>query len=288
MKYSSYPHPVVGNGNDVNAHLDAVEDGVVFHPLSDLITFEIPIKTDDPQIRDLVNTGEAKFVVSWDCAATLARGTADYKTEKTHYGWNLRFSLLQEEVRSQVEIDLDLVAATDLPNFHWQSQNHLYGSSTFSISKGDVLAVLSGFNFKVRKIYDAMDPPLGSLFRIITADIAEPMSVSYDSLEDQILIEVSESFGNNLQSLSPGQFDASKISVIVFPVLVDAINLINKSVEDPNQDDYVDTNWYQGLLKRIKELNLDTSNPLQTAQELLSRVNEKALAELIELQDGDL
>lgn len=131
-----------------------------------------------------------------------------------------------------------------------------------------------------------MDPPIASIFHVLTADIERPIRVEYNQT-DQIVIQLSEKFGQKVNLLGNSVFDATKIALVVFPVLVDTINLLNKSAEDADHNLYSDTNWFKTLQSQIEQQNIDTVDAVAAAQALLSNVVDKALDE-ISNSDGEI
>lgn len=282
--YSSFPHPVLGNRNNVEETLELLEPRYI--PLAQEVEIILPVRCDSKQLKAMVDAGDAQVVVTWDCPSTMSRGIAKTKVVARDYGWESVLHLVQEELRGLVSIDVAVIATRDLPEFKWEAQHPVYRDATFEISEGDFLGVLGGFDFEARKIYDAMDPPVGSLFAVRTSRNPEPITVDYDQDDSQIYIQISEQLATGINQLGAGNYDATKIAFVVLPVLIDTINLMSRAIEDPEQDHYQEKYWFKALLRRIKELKLDLDNAVPTAQALLSNISAKAIAEL-SVEEGD-
>ena len=96
--FGSFPHPVIGNGDDVHSQL-LVEDQIVVTPTPEDVEIRFNIFTDDEQVEDLVAKGEAKFVFWWHCSSTFSSGMLKpFATRKTLHGWTFECSLDQREI----------------------------------------------------------------------------------------------------------------------------------------------------------------------------------------------
>ena len=282
--YTSFPHPVMGNRDNVNESLELLQPQ--YKPTASDVYIELPIRCTSDQLKNLVKDGEAQISVTWDCGATMSRGIAKTTVVATNYGWNCSLYLVQEEISGTVSIDVEIIAKRQLLNFRWDAQHPIYRGSTFDISEGDVLGILGGFEFEARKLYDVMDPPLGSLFVVHATQSRDLITVDYDIEDDQILIQLSPEMAQHVGRLGSGSYDATKISSLIFPVLVDTLNLMSRALEDPDQDHYQEKQWFKALEARVKDLNLDIHNAVPTAQELLGNISAKAMLEIID-EDGD-
>lgn len=281
--YSSYPHPVVGNRNDVDVRLELVEP--LYKPAAREVYVRATVQTDDGQVRELIESGTAAIAVTWDSPATMARGMAPCSTKPTPYGWEFSFYLAQEDIKGDVSIDVNLIASRDITGFKWDHQHPAYGDSNFDILRGDVLAVLGGFTFEARKLYDAMQPPLGSLFRVFVGKESRPLTVEY-SHKEQIHVQLSAEFADGINALGSGRFDETKLSLVVLPVLVDTVNLMSRAI-DGDQDDYQTYPWFTALEDLIHKSGLDVHESLTTAQALLSNSSIKSVQELLDPEGED-
>lgn len=285
MFYSSFPHPVLGNRNDVLSEFKLLDHKC--HPLAQMAHVRFSVGCRNDQLEALIESGEAAFAITWDCPATMSRGLAVPHVTKKRYGWDIRFSLLQDEIKGAVHIDPALIATKEIRDFAWDAQNPVYGDSRFTISSGDILGILNGFTFAARKISDALEPPLGSLFQIIPCEEPDPIAVEYEA-DEQIVVKISEEIAQRLNILGNGRLDATVIALVVFPVLVDAINLMHGCEQDSDLDDYSHKSWFRTLKERIDDADLDTGNAVGTAQLLLSEITNQALCELAALEGDDV
>lgn len=281
--YSSFPHPVLGNRNNVAEKLELLQPA--YTPAAQEVHVHLPIACDSAQLNSMLRDGDAQIIVTWDCPTTMSRGVAEPQISRKSFGWECDFYLVQEEISGLVSIDVSIIATRSIDDFKWDAQHPVYRDSSFSISEGDILGILGGFDFEARKLYDAMNPPLGSLFVIHASTGVEPIAIDYEESEDYILIQISQDMAKRISQLGTGSFDATKIALVVFPALTDTLNLMSRAVDDKELEHYLEKRWFKALQKRIEELNLDMHDAVPTAQILLSNISTKALAELVSEED---
>ncbi|WP_087116554.1 hypothetical protein [Corynebacterium urinipleomorphum] len=273
----SFPHPVIGNGDDVSSSLHLTNIGI--SPTVEDILIKFKVFTDDQQLQELVNSGQAKIVIWWHCRATLSSGILEpLAAEARIDGWRFECSLDQEFLRDRVDIVVEITAAQDIENFRWDNQHEDYGGQKFSIRVADYLAFGGDFYFNAAKLYDAMNPPLGSIFRITKReDQVEPIRVDFNNTE-QISVFLSAQVFDGLQAL--GYADDLKLSLVVLPVLMETLSYISRMEAMPEGDDFAGREWYQTLKRMIEHSKLDISSPLESAERLLNHTTAKALASL--------
>ena len=275
----------MGNRDNVEETLELLQP--FYRSSAQHVYVEIPIRCTSNQLKRMVEDGDARISVIWDCGATMSRGIAHTTVRPTNYGWNCSLYLVQEEISGLVSLSVEIIATRQFSNFKWEAQHPIYRDSTFDISEGDVLGILGGFDLEARKLYDVMNPPVGSLFVVHSSQNTEPISVDYDTEDDQILIQLSPEMTRGVNQLGRGKLDATKIALIIFPVLVDTVNLMAQAIADSEQDHYRRKPWFKALYRRINDLQLDLQNAIPTAQELLSNISIDALAEF-DYEDGEI
>lgn len=273
----SFPHPVIGNGDDVSSSLHLTNIGI--SPTVEDVLIKFKVFTDDQQLQDLVNSGRAEIVIWWHCRATLSSGILEpLAVEPKIDGWRFECSLDQEFLRDRVDIVVEISAAQDIEDFKWDNQHEDYGDQTFSISAADYLAFAGDFYFNAAKLYDAMNPPLGSIFCITEiADQTEPIRVDFNRTE-QVSVFLSPQVAEGLRAL--GYAADLKLSLVVLPVLMETLSYISRMEAMPEGDDLTSREWYQTLKRMIEHSKLDISSPLESAERLLNHTTAKALATL--------
>lgn len=267
FRVGSYPHPVLGHEDDVSSIFEVVNTTVA--PAVEDVAIRFRLKTDDPDLQRLLKIGTAELVVTWSCPATLSSGQLDlkvtgtYQDGKSYVGW-----LDQRDLRGNFEIKFFAVATQAIPRHAWERQHLDYGKSEFAIRKGDIIAVAGGFEYVANKMYDPMQPPVGSCFRIIIDDHAErDIKLRFDD-QEAVLILVSSEMATGLKALSfrPDY----QISLVVLPALMETIQHIRETELDTSAEDLTGNEWYRTLELLVGDQLIGSSSALELAQKILS------------------
>lgn len=251
----SYPHPVLGNGDDiagifkVDFNYELGRNEVVLSP-----AFTLKNKT----IENLINKKKASFVMEVECRNTFFRMSfsTDNPAEK--------FSIPAKNLRERVSVGFYVCATEDIKNYTPDGSHSDYQGMPFEIEKGDVLAVGGYCAFIAEKNFDPLRPPVSSFMSIREGRCHEgPIEIDYTS--DKITIELSKADWHNFinvksQKVAEGVLHAS----VVFPVLVDAIYKVENFGSE-----YNDQNWFGRLEAILDSKGLKNKEPFEAAQKIL-------------------
>ncbi|AKF27181.1 hypothetical protein YH66_06230 [[Brevibacterium] flavum] len=269
----SYPHPVLGNQDDVSSNFQL--QNAQFKPDVDDIEISFRVASDDPDLTRMLKSGEAELMARWDCPVTMSNGYLELDVVRQHAdGTSFKGWLDQREVREDVRIDIFVVASKTISEFSWQNQHEDYAQDKFEIRKGDLLANGGFFTIKVGKLYDPMDPPVGSCFRITVDPIQKrEIKVNFDD-DEQVVILMSKEMASGFQELS---FRPDlQISLVILPALMETISFIQKNQSDDSEEDLSDKTWFQTVSSLLRSIDSETS-PIAIAQQLLGDVVTKVL-----------
>ncbi|QJS15558.1 hypothetical protein HK412_04285 [Corynebacterium glutamicum] len=269
----SYPHPVLGNQDDVSSNFQL--QNAQFKPDVDDIEISFRVASDDPDLTRMLKSGEAELMARWDCPVTMSNGYLELDVVRQHAdGTSFKGWLDQREVREDVRIDIFVVASKTISEFSWQNQHEDYAQDKFEIRKGDLLANGGFFTIKVGKLYDPMDPPVGSCFRITVDPIQKrEIKVNFDD-DEQVVILMSKEMASGFQELS---FRPDlQISLVILPALMETIIFIQKNQSDDSEEDLSDKTWFQTVSSLLRSIDSETS-PIAIAQQLLGDVVTKVL-----------
>ena len=269
----SYPHPVLGNQDDVSSNFQ-LQNAQFKHDVDD-IEISFRVASDDPDLTRMLKSGEAELMARWDCPVTMSNGYLELDVVRQHAdGTSFKGWLDQREVREDVRIDIFVVASKTISEFSWQNQHEDYAQDKFEIRKGDLLANGGFFTIKVGKLYDPMDPPVGSCFRITVDPIQKrEIKVNFDD-DEQVVILMSKEMASGFQELS---FRPDlQISLVILPALMETISFIQKNQSDDSEEDLSDKTWFQTVSSLLSSIDSETS-PIAIAQQLLGDVVTKVL-----------
>jgi hypothetical protein len=251
----SYPHPVVGNRDDVpgaafQAALEMTSD-------KEAVYLDATVKCSSKTINELVKKKDASFVLHVECSNTLYRKVFEF-----HDG-SYRAQIPSDNLNDSVEVNVFAKANRDISGYRVDAAHADYGSVAFDVENGDILAVGEGHIFYLDAPFDALSP-IGSIMEIHEAhqDGDMPMEVDYNGSKIQIVLSKRDFADYKLLKTNESLLVALT-TTIVFPVLIEAIGIVKDEGDD-------DLRWVRALRRRIESmgLNLD-GDPFELAQDIL-------------------
>ena len=143
----------------------------------------------------------------------------------------------------------------------WKRQHQDYGGLTFPVEKGDYLAVPLQFVFNADKMWDPLNPPVSSCIHIVKGQKSQKESCELDLAGEFIQVKVSETVYDWMSMTSDDQL---KMSLIVLPALVEAID----SIRNDANNEYQDTEWARTLNNYLQNEDRDQRS-IALAQRIL-------------------
>ncbi len=258
----SYPHPVLGNGDDlggsfkVDLPYELSRDSVVLHP-----SFALR----NVAIEDLLKKGKASFVAEVECRSTFYRRSFPIGIQ------NESITVPAKLLRERVTAGFYVCANQDIKGYK-PSEPHLdYEGAVFDVDAGDILAVGGLSSFIAEKAFDPLRPPVSSFMSIMEGTQHEgPMEIDYDA--DKITIVLSKADWKSYLGVR-GQKPVQGIlhSAVVLPALVDAIHKIQISASD-----YEHLNWFGRLDAILEAKKLQDKDPFEVAQRILDNPSARS------------
>lgn len=276
----SYPHPVLGNRDDVHSEIDIIN--ARSQSDVDFITVEFDLVWTDPDLERLLAGGEARLLVWATCGQTFFSKEVQ-ATELRAVANGSRYLILldQQDVRGRVNLDFSIIAGTEMTGFSWQNQHEDYGDATFDILPGDVIATVGEIDIDAEKLYDPLAPPLGSCFKVVPDDkLKKKAQVDFFDSE-QVVVSVPVDMAPVIQ----GQAGIVAVTTIVLPALIEAINFIGRSEADGDGGQYDDFLWYTTIKAMVNDRDLDWEKPFEAAQQLLQYPLDEFMGSMEEEND---
>lgn len=271
----SFPHPVLGNQDDVSSIFEL--ENVSYRSDFDDIEVKFRVINEDPDLEALISAGKAELKARWECKVTISSGFLDLEDIHHHHdgityaGW-----LDQRLVRDEVDIEVFVIATEPLRDFSWKNQHSDYGGEKFEIRKGDLLADGGYFPIKVGKLFDPVDPPIGSCFRIREDQkLKKELKVDFSD-DEQVIIFLPKDASDGLKELRDRP--DLQISLLIMPALMETISFIQKVQGDTSDEDLDEKTWYRTLSNLIKSIDTESS-PFSIAQKLLGGSLVKVLTD---------
>lgn len=268
-----FPNPVLASGRD-----DYIEN-CTFHTffdeneiLVDIEKINIPIKylLECEGLNILIRNGEAV------CAVLVKSSAASYSklflfndNEK-----EITISIPKYDVVNKIDISGLIIAAKDITKFRCEGEfNDLYfGSATFEIRKGDILATEES-----RSIYvdnSELERPIASIF-----DISRDSQQVFDIIpyfgDHKIAIHLKDELYDlyyNFKDFNNGVLRRYATGIIVYPVLVEAISYIKSYYQSDDDSTLNDLRWFRTIAHKAELMGIDLSDPEESGATIADRL----------------
>ncbi len=251
----SYPHPVLGNGDDLGGFLK-VE--LPYELSREFVKINPTFSLKNAGVEDLLTKNKASFIIEVECRSTFFRRS--FSTRKL----SERISIPAKLLRERVTVNFYVCADKNISEYRPSESHQDYEGAVFDVDAGDIVAVGGQASFIAEKAFDPLRPPVSSFMSIMEGTHHEgPIQIDYDS--EKIMIVLSKADWKKYLEVR-NQKSAQNIlhSSIVFPALVDAAYKIQTSASD-----YENTNWYGRLSTILETKGLEGKDPFEIAQKIL-------------------
>ncbi len=276
----SYPHPVIDETDDVDSVFEVAN--VIVDLGQQDIEIAYDIRTDDPDLFGLINSEKAAYSLRWSCSTTISTGDLQ-PTEIQRGPGRVRLMawLDQQQVRGDVTLDVRVVAREEIRQHRWAKQHPDYDGAEFDLEPGDVLADGGGFRINAQKLYDPLDPPIGSCFRFVrSTSLRKRLKVCFDGNETvdvQIPAQTFDDF--RLLSHRPDL----QIALVVLPALIETLSFIVRNGDEEALDDKA---WYIAIADLVEEQGGFDQSLLELAQRILqSPIDEVIRSGIFEAEE---
>lgn len=270
----SYPHPVLGNGDDVpGAAFQAT-----FEYSSDPQFYYIAVSAacSSMTLTKLIAKKSACYTVHVECSNTLFRKAFDFFEEST------RIQIPACELNDAVEVNAFIRAVADLPMYNIADAHEDYGDTVFHARPGDILAIGEGQVFDAENSFDSLRK-VGSIMVIEQSGEAgdHPMKVDFNSDKIRILLCMNDFKAYSKLKTVP-VLTSHLTTTIVLPVLLEALHYVKEDSEGLQAN-----KWFRSLERRIEILELQSEeDTLAKAQKLLDMPIRRALSAAETYADG--
>lgn len=266
----SFPLPVIGHGDDIAGGVPPVE--LVRHIDQQTITLSFSkLTTDNATVAGLIASGRAAFAIRVSCPATYFR-----KVWSTP-GPALDIPIPASEVTNSVAIRVHICATEAIASYRPADLHPDYGTASFDIQPGDVLAIADGFDVTVMSDWDPLTGPIDSIVRVCEGP-SETGAFRIDLDTDYIEIWLSKRdwrlYNQTKQKYAP---------TLHVGIILAALTAGIARVQETNgEDDTTMLRWMTVVRKRLEQKNLLGDDPLQAAQALLDEPLHRALRNIVD------
>jgi hypothetical protein len=261
----SYPHPVVGNADDVPEA--AFQAAYEYTSDKQFYFITVTVACSSNSLGRMIEKGTASYVLHVECGNTLYREAFDFSDSAK------RIDIPASKLNGNVEVNCFIRATRPVNKYCVDGAHKDYGSAVFEIGMADILAVAEGQTFEAEP-QDTLQR-IGSIMVIEESPKPEehPMEVEFSS--EKIRIRLCKPDFARYKELKAIPTLASHLTTtIVLPVLTEALRLLNE--DDASLEDL---KWHRNLKGRLEDIGmLGDDDLLKAAQTLLDMPIRRALA----------
>lgn len=268
--YRAYPYPVLGNEDDI---VEGFFNFSMERTLEiDAVTIDCKFHIEHETIESLITEKKAQFIVEVICSATFYRKAFSSET------FSFYETINASDLRGKVTVESYICASENIKNYDPVDTHPDLMGYTADVRKGEILAVGGTATFSAEKEFDPLKAPVSSFMKIQAQDARKaPINVDYGT--DKIIIQLAkEDYESYLQIKDSAA--ANLHSSVVFPVLVDALYLLNTDSRN-----YENLQWFSRLEQICNEKGFDIQSPFETAQKILQKPVSRGFRNTKELLD---
>lgn len=284
MKINSLllPHPVLGRGDDVLGEFKLSDDEFSIQQ-DDLITkLSILLILKNQSLESLISSKAASFNIEVECPATFFRKSYSFSQNKCVV------NIDKNSLRGKVIVSFYITSNATMPNYQNTSANEDYGSTSFEISVGDVLAYAGTEVFDANVLWE----DLRRIFNImkIRKDAEREEGPVFIDLNGHIIfisLSKRDYLSYELYKEENDNFTHLYHASLVLSALTYALG----EMMSERKEEYREWKWYQVLdsQKIIKKEILpiwETSNIPEIAQLLLGEPIKRMLSSIENISTG--
>lgn len=268
MSDVSFPHPVLGNGDDIS--VGTIDCELHYQCSAEAVELRLTgLTTGNPTIDSALREERAAWLIRVQCARTY------YRKIWKEQGPDALIRIDGTDLEGSVEIDVR-VCSTQSMQWLPDGTHTDYENLSFQLADAEVLALGDSWRIHVDKDFDPLKAPLASWMRIVEGQHDDgPFEAEFE--DDLVTIRLSR---RDWKEYGPVRDRAPAVlhSSIVLPVLMQALLALKENNGE---------RWKGRLRAVLDERNLSPEPPLQTAQTLLAEPLGRSLRELNVRLDGD-
>lgn len=293
---NEFPNPVLATGRD-----DYTENCRFYTNFNeseitvDSENISIPIKyvLECNGLESLIKCGQAVVVVLIKSSAASNSKLFIFPVDSS----DITVSISKFTVVNKIDVLGSIIAACDIDQFHCEGEfNELYfGTSTFEIRKGDILATEDS-----RSIYiddSELDRPISSIFDISRND-EQDSDVVPDFYGEKIEVRLKSELYDlyyKFKDFNNGTLRRYAAGIIVYPVLVEAIMYITGHYQSDEARDGTDLSgkrWFRAIDHKADTKGIDLrtyqDSPTTLANDLLGDIALDALKSFKDTLDSEM
>lgn len=290
-----FPNPVLATGRD--DYIDTCRFNTSFEESeivvdSDNISIPIKYQLECQGLSSLVKSGDAVAVVLVKSSAASYSNLFRFAGDQSE----MTISVPKFAVVNKMDVTGSIIAAHDIKAFRCEGEfNDMYfGSSTFEIRKGDILATEESRSVFVDN--SELEKPISSIFDISKRE-AQESDVVPSFYGEKIEIYLKQELYDlyyKFKDFNNGALRRYAAGIIVYPVLVEAVTYVIGYYQnaDDGESDFSEKRWFRAIVHKAEKEGVDLSNydesPTTLADNLLGGISLDALRSFKDTLDSEI
>ena len=275
----SYPHPVLAPFKD-DISPNKFDFVVVESHDADNYYLDITFDYESPTLTSLIETGQAAHSVHLECKRNFYREIFTFikKTE--------RITIPASELVGRVEVSGFIKAQGSIAAYQIQGAHSDYGSATFQIRAGDVLAVAISQVFDAYVDYDPLRR-ISSILTILRSEELEEGPMKLDSSGDLISATLSQKDYDRYTDLKADpKLGPLLANQVVVPALLEAVHEIQGTSEGEFEMEMT-KRWFRSIFKKLDDsgikIRTSETSAVEAVQAILKLPLRRSLEGLIQM-----
>lgn len=277
-----YPHPVQAHfSDDLIGCMFQVTPQVL--PGKHAYKFSVVAKTSSIDLVELIKNHKARYALHIECATTRFRKLITSFEEEFHE------EIPAERLEGRVEMCSFVIAAEDIENYKNRNFHPDYSGASFTVSKGDVLAVGLDRHFDANKDIDPLQN-ISSIFKVkVNHNNNEPVEIELLG-ENIVILLAQQNFDVYAELRGDADLHPILASMIILPAMIHVLEAIKADIEQ-EENSLVDRRWYRVIHRKLLDKGYKPDDPqmwedessLVLAQKLIGDPLTVALKALLDM-----
>lgn len=285
----SFPHPVLGNRDDVEGELAILETST-FALQSEVVHVTLDIHLEQTGLKAKLASGESRWIVTVDCQRTVfRRGFIIDHSEGPDGQARLEFEIERGDIADKVTFVVEIIAASVLENYSSDGFHADYSGFGFRIDPAQILGQSAPAVIQVDQDWDPLNPPTSSFLRIDRAPtgLAQKLHVSFDS--DEIIVTVNGALFDSIEQLPTMLREKFAISTVVMPALVYVLTQTSGTWPegDNSRIELEKLRWFGGIRSKLESLQMSDADPIEQAYRILEAAPERLSQQISTVADQE-
>lgn len=258
----TFPHPVLWRNADdyVRRQFQVAQDFSTNDDGCPVLKFDFTI--NEEYIDNLLRRKLATYALEIYCSTTFLR-----KVCCTHKkAGDLEFR--KGELFRRVEVTAFVVCTKNVGKYSSSNFNEEFGSATFDLSPGDVLATSETKSWWWDTEFVA---PLHSVFELVANENTDIGTFTVDTTGDKVKIQMHNDDKTQFEQLRHSSETKSTAMFVYFAAVAEVLRQMKEVASDGGED----KRWYRAIEHKLREKGKDidspSADPFMLAQELLRR-----------------